>query len=98
MGQGSEGLYGECEQADEDCRELDQDHYYQEIENKKARYADNKSSQVGTTIRCANCSNRIVKKSYQTQFCSNKGRNNCKDSYWNCSTNKRLYRSQTTNR
>jgi len=49
----------------------------------QARYDDNHRSAVGTTIRCAYCGRRLLKKSYQTQFCSNSGQGNCKDTYWN---------------
>lgn len=69
--------------AADDMREIEQEQYFQGLNKKEARYFDNKRSQVGTTIRCANCGKRILKKSYQTQFCSNKGRRNCKDTYWN---------------
>ena len=66
---------------------------YDGLTKKEARYYDNKRSEVGTTIRCANCGKRILKKSYQTQFCSNKGRGNCKDTYWNNVSDKRRDRS-----
>lgn len=57
-----------------------------------SRHTDNKRSQVGTTIRCAFCGKRIIKKSYQTQFCSNKGKSNCKDLYWNTVKPERMNR------
>lgn len=58
------------------------------------RYADNKRSSVGTTIRCACCGKRILKSNYQTQFCRNKGSSNCKDAYWNNVSDKRRFRTQ----
>lgn len=60
--------------AVDDMRERAQQAYYDSLNRKEARYRDNKRSQVGTTIRCANCGRRIVKKSCQTQFCSNKSK------------------------
>ena len=75
--------------AADDMRERDQQAYYDGLTKKEARYCDNKRSEVGATIRCASCGKRILKKSYQTQFCSNKGRGNCKDTYWNNVSGKR---------
>lgn len=79
--------------ADEWEREQRQDKYYDNVNKMLSRYQDNKTSQVGTTIRCACCNRRILKKSYQTQFCSNKGRGNCKDTYWNNVSDKRRERA-----
>lgn len=64
-----------------------------------ARYADvgqyqlNKQAKVGTTIICPSCGRSFKKRSYQQAFCSNKGKNNCKDSYHNRATEKRLARA-----
>ena len=44
---------------------------------------DARAASVGDTIRCAQCKKWITKKSYQTAFCSNKGRGNCRDRYHN---------------
>ena len=60
----------------------------------QARYKDNASSQILTTIRCATCGKRIIKTNYQTQFCCNKGSGNCKDRYWNNVSHKRRLRAQ----
>ena len=93
----SEAAYLESQSdggAEDDMRELDEQAYYKGVDNMQARYRDNKRSEVGTTIRCAGCKKRILKKSYQTQFCSNKGPNNCKDNYWNNTSDKRRYRAQ----
>jgi hypothetical protein len=84
--------------AGEWCDEQDRLAYHSNIDKMKARYRDNKRSQVGTTIRCTACNKRILKSNYQTQFCSNKGKGNCKDKYWNCAIPKRLTRSQIINR
>lgn len=57
------------------------------------QYNDNKSTKTGEMIKCACCGKKIKKKSYQTQFCRNKGRGNCKDKYWNtvsCERRERL--------
>jgi hypothetical protein len=61
------------------------------------RYKENKNSNIGTTIKCAWCGKRIIKKSYQTQFCSNKGKNNCKDKYHNNTNETRRFRAQLYN-
>ena len=59
-----------------------------------ARYADvgqyqlNKQAKVGTTIICPSCGRSFKKRSYQQAFCSNKGKNNCKDTYHNRATRK----------
>ena len=63
----------------------------QEIERERMhrRYNDNAQSPRGCTIRCACCGRRIKKANYQTQFCSNRGRGNCKDIFWNTVNPKR---------
>jgi hypothetical protein len=53
------------------------------VEKMKRRYEVAKRSKAGSTIACATCGKQIVKKSYQTKFCCNRGRKNCKDRYWN---------------
>jgi len=70
----------EGEEFDRECREAEWD---ERLARTQSRYDDNKRSDIGTTIRCATCGRRIKKKSYQTQFCSNRGRGNCKDTFWN---------------
>lgn len=52
-------------------------------EEYKAQYAKNKKAKVGTRITCPVCGKPFKKKSYQHAFCSNKGKGNCKDAYWN---------------
>ena len=76
-----------------DIIELDEQAYYDDLNKKRSRYYDNKRSQVGTTIRCANCGRRILKRSRNTQFCSSKGKRNCKDTYWNNVSDKRRERA-----
>lgn len=89
MGDESEALqdwedgYQAEEQYEEEQREIRQEKYFKKLSDMKGRYEDNKKSAIGTTIRCAGCGRQIVKRSYQTQFCSNKGFGNCKDKYWN---------------
>lgn len=46
-------------------------------------YNKNKTAKTGEKIKCACCGKTILKANYQTQFCSNRGRGNCKDSFWN---------------
>lgn len=79
-------------------REKDAEAYYQDIAEMQSRYRDNQNSPVGATVRCACCNKRIIKKSYQTQFCSNKGKGNCKDTFWNNTVDKRRMRAQQFNR
>lgn len=84
MGEEADALEAQSDGgAADDLREIDKQKYYEGLSRKEARYHDNQLSAIGTTIRCANCNRRILKKSYQTQFCSNKGKRNCKDTYWN---------------
>ena len=64
-----------------------------EIEHRKRRHSDNNAAKVGSRIHCANCGNVIIKKSYQSQFCSNKGRGNCKDRFWNTVDDERRERA-----
>ena len=49
------------------------------------KYQAAKAAPVGSLIKCAapGCGKKFIKKSYQQVFCSNKGRGNCKDRYWN---------------
>jgi len=56
------------------------------------RYHDAEKAKVGTVIRCATCDMPFVKKSYQSKFCSNKGRQNCKDKFWNTVDEERRHR------
>lgn len=62
------------------------------------QYELNKKAKVGDTIVCPSCGRQFKKKSYQQAFCSNKGRNNCKDSYHNRANDKRLARAIAFNR
>ena len=61
----------------------------------ETRYKSNKEAKVGTLIECAFCGKEIKKKSYQSQFCSNKGSGNCKDRFWNRMDRGRLERAVT---
>lgn len=84
---------GAGEEADDWCREQDEIELYEDISKKNDLYRDAKRAQVGATIRCPFCRKLFVKKSYQTTFCSNKGKNNCKDKYHNFTNDKRRERS-----
>lgn len=81
------GDYGEL------YREEAQAQYMKTIKAKQDRYDVNKTVSVGCLIPCANCSKVITKNVHSTQFCSNKGRGNCKDTYWNNVSTKRRERS-----
>jgi len=59
----------------------------------KSRYSINKKTKVGDVIECACCGKLMTKKSYQSQFCSNNGSDNCKDNYWNRVDGKRFKRA-----
>lgn len=68
----------------------------QAIEDREAARADRyglyliaKSAKVGADVRCPSCKAHFKKKSHQQAFCSNKGDGNCKDFYWNGSTDER---------
>lgn len=54
-----------------------------------------KSAKKGETCTCPGCGKSFEKKSYQQAFCSNKGRNNCKDTYWNRATVERTNRAKS---
>lgn len=49
----------------------------------KVGYETAKRARVGLIVRCPSCGHSFQKVSYQQAFCSNKGRGNCKDVYWN---------------
>lgn len=76
------------------CSDYLSKEYKADINNKKARYKVNKEAKTGSFISCASCGKKIIKKSYQTQFCSNKGMRNCKDRYWNNIDDTRRERAQ----
>lgn len=82
-------------EAEEDYLEEQQNRYFENIYQMEIRYKDNANSNIGTTIRCACCGKKIIKKNYNTQFCKNKGANNCKDNYWNNVSDKRRRRAQS---
>lgn len=56
-------------------------------------YETAKTAKTGTTCTCPSCGSPFTKKSYQQAFCSNKGRNNCKDSFWNRASSERAMRA-----
>jgi hypothetical protein len=63
-----------------------------------ARYETAKAAKTGTVCTCPVCSKDFTKKSYQQAFCSNKGRNNCKDLFWNRASEQRLQRAKAYTR
>lgn len=58
-------------------------------------YTVAKAAKTGETCTCPGCAKPFVKKSYQQAFCSNKGRGNCKDTYWNRATPERTERAKS---
>lgn len=92
----SEGEYLDSQSdcgASEYMREHEQEQYCKSLDAMQRRYNDNKRAAVCTIIQCACCARKIIKKSYQTQFCSNKGKGNCKDTYHNNVNDTRRERS-----
>ncbi len=59
-----------------------------------ARYEAAKAAKTGTMIECACCAKQFKKASHQQAFCSNKGRNNCKDVFWNRASPERTQRAK----
>ena len=53
------------------------------LQRMKRLYEAAKATKVGIIVCCPTCSKMFKKKSYQQAFCSNKGKQNCKDVYWN---------------
>ncbi len=80
-----------------DCPELDRLEQQARIIAKQQMlklYETAKAARTGTQCICPSCAKPFTKKSYQQAFCSNKGRNNCKDSYWNRANDDRSMRAQ----
>ena len=57
-------------------------------------YETAKAAKTGATCVCPSCQKQFIKKSYQQAFCSNKGRNNCKDVFWNRASSERSERAK----
>ena len=77
-------------------------HFMDELEAKSAviakqhtlkLYETAAAAKVGTECHCPGCGKKFKKKSYQQKFCSNKGRGNCKDTYWNRADDSRMQRA-----
>jgi hypothetical protein len=62
--------------------------------NMLGKYETAKAMKVGNQCKCPVCGKHFTKKSYQQAFCSNKGRGNCKDAYWNNVSEERLQRTK----
>ena len=65
----------------------------EDIEDMLRLYALAKAASVGTKIQCPTCKALHKKTSYQKVFCRNKGRGNCKDRYWNLTSDERRRRA-----
>lgn len=62
--------------------------------DRNTAYKAAKAAKVGEMVTCpCGCKKRFVKRSYQQAFFRNKGRGNCKDTYWNRATPTRLERA-----
>ena len=69
----------------ERLREENALHRLQRRTSPSQKYQAARAARVGSQIKCAGpgCRKHFIKRSYQQCFCSNKGRGNCKDAYWN---------------
>jgi len=67
---------------------------YDEVEAMKKRYQDCKRAETGATIICPTCKKRIIKRTYNKIFC----KNDCKDKFWNNTSDKRRERAKDFNR
>lgn len=82
-------FYGEGAGGDAEEYLAEQDRIEREKKNDeriarmKRLYEAAKATKVGIIVCCPTCSKMFTKKSYQQAFCSNKGKGNCKDVYWN---------------
>lgn len=64
------------------------------IKKVKKQYKENKNKKTGQKIKCPWCKQEIIKRNIYHQFCTNKGKGNCKDSFWNHVSEKRILRVQ----
>lgn len=97
---GHGGLDG-LEEAAETCfleREWEREERDERVRQMPSLYRRAKKLKVGVNIECPVCGRVFRKKSYQQAFCSNKGRGNCKDTYWNMVDENRSFRAQMFNR
>lgn len=62
-------------------------------ERRTQLYNAAKAAKTGAECVCPSCAKKFKKKSYQQAFCSNKGANNCKDSFWNRASPDRMQRA-----
>ena len=76
--------------CDDSHNEVDKyfDFSTQDVAMMEIAYKKAKAAKVGEKITCPTCGKEFTKKSYQQAFCRNKGRDNCKDGYWNFVKNK----------
>lgn len=93
MGDEAEALYDQEEFFEERIQR--EDMYFQRIAEMESRYNHNAKKALQSIIHCACCGREIIKKNYQSQFCRNKGANNCKDRYWNNVSEGRRKRAQS---
>ena len=59
-----------------------------------AVYETSKAARQGSSVCCPTCDKRFTKASAQQAFCSNKGRGNCKDVFWNRAKPERMERAK----
>lgn len=59
-----------------------------------AVYETSKAASKGASVCCPTCSKRFTKASAQQAFCSNKGKGNCKDVFWNRAKPERMERAK----
>lgn len=96
MGQGSDSVPGNdgAGWADWEAEQQEMDAFYdgfeENVKQMAKRYVSNKMVPVGSPMSCACCDTPMIKRSYQSQYCSNKGQANCKDRFWNMIDPKRF--------
>ena len=96
MGQGSDSLISQHEGMDADSYVSIRNHHCHcnSSTYNKIQYDYNKKAKTGSIIVCPVCQKNFIKKSYQQAFCSNKGKSNCKDKFWNVANDKRRARTR----
>ena len=75
-----------------DYQESEQEAFDRRLNDLSHKREAVKKAIVGSIVSCPSCGKKFKKKSYQSTFCSNKGRKNCKD-WFNNRINQNRYES-----
>lgn len=97
MGDGVDCYQGVEEAYEAADLEMQEEKEYRE-EHMEAAYRRAKAAPAGSTVECPVCRLPFKKRTSPQAFCSNKGRGNCKDSYWNTVDEDRRVRARHFNR